>query len=271
MRLLNYKFTSPAIIFAAIYFVTPVAIFAEQSAEEKGFEIAARSDRSDRGFSDSTVDLKMVLRNAANKESSRTLVIKTLEIQDENVGDKSLVVFDSPRDINGTALLSHAKILDPDDQWLYLPALKRVKRISSTNKSGPFAGSEFAFEDFTSTELNKFSYKWLREEPCGEFTCDVVERFPRYENSGYTKQVSWVDQSVYQIRRVDFYDRKDSLLKTLTLLDYKEYEGNYWRSHKFVMKNHQTGKSTELIYSNYQFKKGLDANDFVKGVLKRVR
>ena len=270
MRLLNYKLTSPAIIFAAIYFVTPAAIFAEQSAEEKGFEIAARSDRSDRGFSDSTVDLKMVLRNAANKESSRTLVIKTLEIQDENVGDKSLVVFDSPRDINGTALLSHAKILDPDDQWLYLPALKRVKRISSTNKSGPFAGSEFAFEDFTSTELNKFSYKWLREEPCGEFTCDVVERFPRYENSGYTKQVSWVDQSVYQIRRVDFYDRKDSLLKTLTLLDYKEYEGNYWRSHKFVMKNHQTGKSTELVYSNYQFKKGLDANDFVKGVLKRV-
>ena len=242
-----------------------------QTAEEKGFEIAARSDRSDRGFSDSTVDLKMILRNSANKESSRTLEIKTLEIPDENVGDKSLVVFDSPRDINGTALLSHAKILDPDDQWLYLPALKRVKRISSTNKSGPFVGSEFAFEDFTATELNKYSYKWLREEPCGEFTCDVVERYPRYENSGYTKQISWVDQSVYQVRRVDFYDRKDSLLKTLELLEYKEYEGGYWRSHRFAMKNHQTEKSTELIYSNYQFKTGLNENDFVKGVLKRAR
>lgn len=271
MRPLNIKIITLAIFAMTMLFFGPAGVFAEQTAEEKGFEIAARSDRSDRGFADSTVDLKMVLRNAANKESSRTLTIKTLEIPDESVGDKSLVVFDSPRDINGTALLSHAKILDPDDQWLYLPALKRVKRISSTNKSGPFVGSEFAFEDFTATELNKYSYLWLREEPCGEFTCDVVERIPRYENSGYTKQISWVDQSVYQVRQVDFYDRKDSLLKTLTLLKYQEYDGGVWRSHHFVMKNHQTGKSTELIYSNYQFKTGLGENDFVKGVLKRAR
>ena len=242
-----------------------------QSPEEKGYEIAARSDRSDRGFSDSTVKLSMVLRNAAGKESSRTLEIKTLEVQDEDVGDKSLVVFDNPRDIKGTALLSHAKILDPDDQWLFLPALKRVKRISSTNKSGPFVGSEFAFEDFTATELNKYSYKWIGEEPCGEFTCDIVERYPRYENSGYTKQVSWIDQSVYQVRKLDFYDRKDALLKTLIFNDYREYDGGVWRSHTFSMKNHQTEKSTDLIYTDYKFKTGLTENDFVKGVLKRVR
>jgi hypothetical protein len=71
----------------------------------------------------------MVLRNAAGQESTRALRIATLEKPDESVGDKSMVVFDTPRDIEGTALLSHAKILDPDDQWLYLPALKRVKRI----------------------------------------------------------------------------------------------------------------------------------------------
>ena len=271
MHLLNIGLTKLATLVATTLILVSTSVYADQTAEEKGFEIAARSDRSDRGFSDSTVDLKMVLRNAANKETSRTLEIKTLEIPDESVGDKSLVVFDSPRDINGTALLSHAKILDPDDQWLYLPALKRVKRISSTNKSGPFVGSEFAFEDFTATELNKYNYKWLKEEPCGEFTCDVVERYPRYENSGYTRQVSWVDQSVYQVRRVDFYDRKDSLLKTLTLSDYREYPGGYWRSHRFEMNNHQTGKSTELIYSDYRFKAGLDNNDFVKGVLKRAR
>ncbi len=245
--------------------------FSDQSPEEKGFEIAARSDRSDRGFSDSIVSLKMILRNAAGKEASRTLDIKTLEIPDENVGDKSLVIFDKPRDINGTALLSHAKIIDPDDQWLYLPALKRVKRISSKNKSGPFVGSEFAFEDFTATELNKFTYKWLGEEACGEFTCDIIERYPRYENSGYTKQISWVDQSVYQVRKLDFYDRKDSLLKTLVFSEYREYEGGYWRSHKLSMKNHQTEKGTDLIYSEYKFKTGLNSNDFEKGVLKRAR
>ena len=257
--------------FIATCLLSSSLVHAQDDLEKKGFEIAARSDRSDRGFSDSIVELTMVLRNAAGKESSRSLKIKTFEIQDADLGDKSLVVFDSPRDIKGTALLSHAQILDPDDQWLYLPALKRVKRISSTNKSGPFVGSEFAFEDFTATELNKYSYKWLRNEPCGELTCDVIERYPRYENSGYTKQIAWVDQSVFQVRKLDFYDRKDTLLKTLELNDYREYESGIWRSHTFNMQNHQTGKSTELIYSDYEFKTGLSDNDFVKGVLKRVK
>ena len=269
--LIRSKKVLPVWIFLTVTcLLTSTQLYAEDDLEKKGYEIAARSDRSDRGFSDSTVKLTMVLRNAAGKESSRSLKIKTFEIQDEDLGDKSLVVFDSPRDIKGTALLSHAQILDPDDQWLYLPALKRVKRISSTNKSGPFVGSEFAFEDFTATELNKYSYKWLRNEPCGDLTCDVVERYPRYENSGYTKQIAWIDQSVFQVRKLDFYDRKDTLLKTLELNDYREYDGGVWRSHIFNMQNHQTGKSTELVYSDYEFKTGLSENDFVKGILKRV-
>lgn len=238
---------------------------------EKGYQLSQRSDQSDRGFISSISELKMVLRNATGAESTRVLKISTLEIPDENFGDKSLVLFSSPRDINGTALLSHAKILDPDDQWLYLPALKRVKRISSANKSGPFVGSEFAFEDFTANELNKYTYRWLRTEACGEMTCDVIERFPQYENSGYTRQIAWVDQSVYQIRQLDFYDRKDSLLKTLFFKDYRLYDDAYWRSHHLHMKNHQTEKSTDLLYSNYQFNTGLDDKDFVKGMLKRLR
>ena len=243
------------------------AVFA---AEDRGFEIAARSDRTDLGFGDSKVELTMTLRNAAGQESSRSLRITTLEKPDESVGDKSLVVFDTPRDIEGTALLSHAKILDPDDQWLYLPALKRVKRISSANKSGPFVGSEFAFEDFTAIELNKFDYTYVGEEPCGDLVCDVVERTPRYENSGYTKQVSWVDQTDFQLRKVEFYDRRGDLLKVLELGDYRNYDG-IWRAHKLSMSNVQTNKQTDLIYGDYTFNTGLAENDFVKGRLSRLR
>lgn len=248
--------------------VSPV--FAE-TAEEKGYEIAARSDRSDRGFGDSEAEMTMVLRNAAGQESSRSMYFTTLEMPDESIGDKSLVLFSTPRDIEGTALLSHAKILDPDDQWLYLPALKRVKRISSRNKSGPFVGSEFAFEDFTASELNKFNYKYLREEPCGELQCDVVERYPRYENSGYTKQISWIDQTDYQIRKIEFYDRRGSLLKELRFEDYRKYQDKYWRSHRLLMKNLQTNKSTDLVYGEYKFGVGLTDKDFVKGRLSRLR
>lgn len=244
---------------------------AAKSPEEKGFDIAARSDRSDRGFKDSIVDMKMILRNAAGNETVRSLTIQTLEIADESVGDRSLIVFERPPDIGGTALLSHSKILEPDDQWLYLPALKRTKRISSINKSGPFVGSEFAFEDFTGQELNKYDYKYLREEPCGQLTCDVLERLPRYEYSGYTKQIAWIDQKDYQVRKVDFYDRRGSLLKSLALEDYKKYTNGYWRPQLMRMVNHQTGKSTDLIFSEYKFNNGFGDKDFVMGVLNRAR
>jgi outer membrane lipoprotein-sorting protein len=241
------------------------------SSADKGFEVAARSDRTDRGFGDSVVELKMILRNRTGQETTRELELKTLEVPDEGVGDKSMIVFDTPADIEGTALLSHAKILDPDDQWLFLPALKRVKRISSVNKSGPFVGSEFAFEDFTSLELNKYEYNYLREETDEELTLDVIERNPRYQDSGYTRQVAWVDQDIYQIRKVEFYDRRGDLLKTLILSDYRVYEGSYWRPHKLSMVNHKTGKETDLIYSDYSFNNKLKDRDFVKNALNAQR
>lgn len=263
MRLVNIP------LFVVLGAVATLCIAA--TPEEKGFEIAARSDRSDRGFGDSEVALTMVLRNSAGQESRRTLTISTLEIPDESVGDKSLVLFQTPADIKGTALLSHAKILESDDQWLYLPALKRVKRISSSNKSGPFVGSEFAFEDFTAIELNKFTYKYLRDEACGELQCSVIERIPRYKNSGYTKQIAWIDTTDFQVRTIEFYDRRGDLLKILSLEDYKEYEGKYWRAQKLSMKNMKTQKSTELIYDKYEFGTGLKDRDFVKGRLSKLR
>ncbi len=251
----------------SVLLVAPPAM--SQDAAKKGFEVAAMSDRSDRGFGDSAVILNMTLTNAAGAESSRSLMITTLEVPDESIGDRSLVRFDSPADIEGTSLLSHAQIIDADDQWLFLPALKRVKRISSRNKSGPFVGSEFAFEDITGNELEKYEHVWIREEACGDLTCDVVERKPRYDNSGYTRQLVWIDQRDAQFRKIEYYDRKNELLKTQVFEDYKLYDGKFWRSHVFRMENHQTGKSTILTFGDYTFNTGLSDGDFVKGVLRR--
>ncbi|MEM9837720.1 MAG: outer membrane lipoprotein-sorting protein, partial [Pseudomonadota bacterium] len=149
-------------------------------------------------------------------------------------------------------------------------ALKRVKRISSANKSGPFVGSEFAFEDFTATELNKYTYKYIGEDDLDGLRVDVIERFPRYERSGYTRQISYIDQEQHQLRKVEFYDRKNTLLKTLTLTDYRDYDG-VLRAHKLAMVNHQTKKETDLIYDPYDFSTELADNDFQRGVLTRIR
>ena len=195
--------------------------------------------------------------------------INTLEVDGD--GDKSLTVFDNPRDIKGTAFLSHTHALQPDDQWLYLPALKRVKRIASANKSGSFVGSEFAYEDLTSQEVEKYKYQWLRDETLNGHEVFVIERYPQYENSGYTRQIVWIDKEMYRARKVEFYDRKNELLKTLTISDYAQYLDKFWRPARMEMVNHQTGKETTLVWKNYQFENGFSDRDFDQNTLKRAR
>lgn len=248
-----------------------VPAVATEDAVSKGEAIAREADRRDLGYGDTRALLVMVLEDRRGEKRERRLRISTLEVANENEGDKSLVVFDEPRDIKGTALLSYAHILEPDDQWLFLPALKRVKRISSVNKSGSFVGSEFAYEDITGQEFGKYSYSWLRDEPCGELQCFVVERRPRYEKSGYSRLITWYDKDEYRIQRVDYYDRDGELLKTLTLAGYRQYEGRFWRAHEFVMESFRTGKMTRLRYERYEFRTGLTERDFSQGSLKRVR
>lgn len=237
--------------------------------EEKGLQIAMEADRRDTGFGDSKANLTMLLKNRHGEESIRHIRIKTLEVEGD--GDKSMSVFDRPRDVKGTAFLSFTHKTGNDDQWLYLPALKRVKRISSRNKSGSFMGSEFAYEDLTSQEVEKYTYKYIRDEACGERECFVIERYPVDELSGYTRQVAWVDKKEYRPFKIVFYDRKNALLKTLTYSGYRQYLGRYWRADKMYMENHQTGKTTLLTWKDYKFANGLTERDFNKNSLKRAR
>lgn len=170
--------------------------------EEKGYAINHEVESRDSGFGDSIHDALMILRNTQGDESKREFTYKTLEMTGD--GDKELGVFHRPADVKGTAILTYAHGLKPDDQWLYLPELKRVKRISTVNKSGPFMGSEFAYEDIASWELEKYKYKYLRDEVIDGNDCFVIENIPAYEHSGYVRQVEWIDKTIYQPRRIDF-------------------------------------------------------------------
>lgn len=256
-----------ALIF--IFTVFAAANVSAEGAAEKGLAIAKDMKARDRGWQDSTATLTMTLRNRAGSETTREMRIASLEqIED---GDMSMTIFDNPRDVAGTAFLSHTHINTPDDQWLYLPALKRVKRIASKNKSGPFMGSEFAYEDLSSFEVEKYSYTWLREEPCGKLTCDVIESIPLDEYSGYSRQIIWADQSERRVFKIDFYDKRGTLLKTLSMDGYKQYLDKFWRPANQKMVNHVNGKSTDITMSDYQFATGLSADDFTENSLKRAR
>lgn len=242
---------------------------AAQTVEERGMEIAHEIDQRNIGFVNSIHEASMTLKNRQGEESERHFILKTLEVDGD--GDKEVGLFDNPPDVRGTAVLTFSHGVDPDDQWVFLPALKRVKRISSVNKTGPFVGSEFAFEDIASWELTKYTYKYLRDETLDGHDCFVVEMQPAYEYSGYSRQVWWVDKTIYQARKIEFYDRKNEVLKTLALGDYRQYLDKYWRPHDLIMENLQTGKSTHLVRGPYQFQVGLSSQDFTKNALKNLR
>ncbi|MEM9762081.1 MAG: outer membrane lipoprotein-sorting protein [Pseudomonadota bacterium] len=246
--------------------------FADLPPKERGFAIMERSDLTDAGFGTSTVQLTMTLSDPSGRTTVRDMQIDTREKEGEGNGDKALTRFFSPPDVEGTALLSHARILDQDDQWLYLPGLRRVKRISSANKSGPFVGSEFAFEDLTASELGKYDYTYLEtiQDEKTSLELDVVECVPRYERSGYSKLHCYTDTEIFQSRRIEFFDRGGRLLKTLDLGDYRQSPEGFWRSHVQTMTNHLTGKTTVLRYENYDFGVSLRERDFEPSILDRL-
>ena len=242
--------------------------FAE-TPEAKGLAIATEADRRNDGFGDSSATLLMILRNRHGEESKREIRSKTLEMKRD--GDKSMIVFDQPKDVAGTALLTYTHKSADDDRWLYLPAIKRVKRIASSNKSGPFMGSEFAYEDLGSQEPEKYSYKYLRDETVDGKDSFVFERFPKDTGSGYTRMVVWMDKAEYRPLKLEYYDRKKSLLKTLLATDYQQYLGKFWRPGKLDMVNHQTGKSTTLLFKDYKFRNGFKDRDFDQNSLQNAR
>ena len=250
----------------------PAAASEDASPEEIGLALASDAREAKLGFGNFTARQTMVLRNKQGRESRRELRVKVLEVEGD--GDKSMFVFDQPRDVEGTALLIYAHKEAADEQWLYLPALKRVKRISSASRSGSFMGSEFAYEDMSAQEVEKFTYRYLRDEHCGvgeELVCAVIERFPVDERSGYLRQVVWQDRNARRLWKVEYYDRKNAHLKTLTVRDYRLYLDKYWHAGEMNMVNHLTGKSTVLSWADYQFGSDLDAGDFTQTGLRRAR
>jgi hypothetical protein len=255
-------------VLLGLVLLSPLMTYA-QSTEERGLEIAMEADRRDLGWGDQKSDTRMILHNRHGQSSERKMHNRSLEVEKD--GDKSLITFDYPKDVKGTAFLTFTHATKADDQWLYLPALKRIKRISSNNKSGPFMGSEFAYEDLSSQEVEKYTYKYIQDDKLDGRDVFVVERFPTYKHSGYKRQIVYIDKQMYQPLKVVFYDRKNALYKTLLFKDYHQYLDKYWRANKMLMSNHQSGKSTDLVWINIKFRNGFTDKDFNKNSLKRAR
>lgn len=237
---------------------------------ERGLEIATEMRAKDKGFGDYKMTMEMTLRDKHGSTSKRQMQGSVFETGKDG-GDKSLIVFQAPNDIRGTAFLTFAHESKADDQWLYLPAIKRTKRIASENRMGSFMGSEFAFEDMGSQELGKYTYKFLGDEKIGDKGSFKVERTPKGSDSGYSRQIVWIESARYIPLRIEYYDRKNDLLKTLNYSGYQQFKDKFWRADKMEMQNHQNGKSTTIAFSAYQFQVGVKEDYFDPQRLESAR
>jgi predicted RND superfamily exporter protein/outer membrane lipoprotein-sorting protein len=250
--------------------LTPRSALTQEDARRKGLEIAARAKQAEAGYHDYSAEIKMILKDATGAAAAPDL-LRVSFLETPGDGDKGLATFEAPGDVRGTSLLTFTHKNSADDQWLFLPEVKRVKRISATNKSGPFMGSEFAYEDMCYQAVERYHYRFVKQEKCALGSCFVVERIPVDPESGYSRQQIWWDTRDLRAVRVEYFDRKGSPLKVLEASDFRKFLGHWWRPMHMVMTNQQNGKSTVIDWSQVHFHVGLAARDFDTNSLQRVR
>lgn len=211
-------------------------------------------------------ELKMTIIRRNGKELVRNMRLSYL---DDKKQPKVLIEFLTPKDVRGTKLLTYINSKKANDQWLYLPVLKRAKRIVGKTQKGSFMGSEFSYEDFGRQDSTMFKY----DEQVDEITLDGVAmykgvRYPKNSASLYSKQVIYVSKDKTLLEKIEYFDRKKRLLKVAKFSNYKEYDGLF-RVGTVFMKNVKTKKATRIEWVKDTIHAKLKAKNFTKRALKK--
>lgn len=232
-----------------------------------GDDIISLVDQHENGYVDLKASIEMILTNRKGKKTVRTMDFSSIET--DEIGEKRKFVFRKPSDVNGTAILINSQVIEDDKQWIFLPAFKRVKRISSKNKKSAFMGSQFSYEDLASQEKEKYKNVFLKESTVNNIPCYVVERTPILPNSGYHHIVVYVDKKRHRFIKTEYFDKKGKLIKTLTVNDYKLYKNRFLLASNFSVVNHQNSKSTIMKWKDIVLQNKLARSDFTKKSLLR--
>lgn len=206
----------------------------------------------------SALDIRMTLIDRDGDESTRR--IQTL-MKDDDGMTKTITLFLEPASVKNTRFLTVQNEARSDDQWIYLPALRKVKRIASTERDGSFMGSDFSYSDmsYSDASVDESTHTVLREEVYENVSCYVVESVPGEQSeSAYGKQISWVDKETWLTARVEFYAKDTSTLtKVLTSRDFQQIQG-HWIAKTVTMATVESGHKTTLEMQ--QVKYDIDLN-----------
>ncbi|NCQ11097.1 MAG: outer membrane lipoprotein-sorting protein [Bacteroidetes bacterium] len=216
---------------------------------------------------DMTSDLTMTLTNSANNERVREIKQFT---KDLGKVDKKIMFFQSPADVKNTSFMSWSYDDEgkDDDQWIYLPALKKTKRISSDSKSDYFMGSDFTYDDLGDRKPNQDVHKIIRQEKLNDEQCYVIESSPIDKDYMYSKTITWIIKDKWIGLKKEFYDEDKELLKELTVEKYEDINGFLIITHS-EMKNKQKDHKTIMELKNVQINSGIEDGKFTERIMTR--
>jgi outer membrane lipoprotein-sorting protein len=258
-------------VFATACLITPFASNSALAMEDiEARQVAVNMDDREDG-DDQTSEMEMTLINKRGKERVRKIVSYR---KDDGDDSKSVMFFLEPADVKGTGFLSwsYDDESKDDDQWLYLPALKKVRRISSSGKADYFMGTDFTYSDMGDREVDDYTYTHLGTEEIDGIECYHLERLPKNDDvideTSYSRTEIWVRPDIWMMIKAVFFDKKGKLLKELTVSDIEEVNG-IWVANTMYMNNIQKKHETYLKFGNNQFNTGLDDDLFSQRRLQR--
>ncbi|AFJ01554.1 outer membrane lipoprotein-sorting protein [Methylophaga frappieri] len=246
-------------------YMTPAAI----AAELTGRDIAQRSDQAD-SAADSFRHAIMVIERGNQK------LVRKMRMWEKKYGDddRTLFRFDEPSDVRDTQYLSwnYNAVDQEDDLWLYLPTENLVRRISGGGKKGAFMRSDFANEDIEKRAVDDDVHTLLGSEHCHDGrACYLLESVPipaKARFSNYAKRKIWIDKQHWLAHKVEYYDKRGRLLKTMIQGDIQEIDG-VWTATKLIMQTHGKASRTLMQYQDIEYNQGLDDSLFQQSALKR--
>lgn len=249
------------------YFLCLILLSASISgfADERGRTIMEKVSEAQKSKSIKS-RWKMILIDKKGRKRVRELI--TYAKEEDNL-TKSITKFVKPEDVKNTGFLQMEKKKGESVQYLYIPALKKVRRIPEGERSGRFMGSDFTYEDMESRDIDKDQHTFLREEKLEGMETYVIESKPKnIESSQYSKVISWIRKDIYLPLKIEFYNKRGEHFKTLTVKKFDLIDGQ-WLATDTVVEDYKRKHKTEMIMLNVELNKKINDSIFSIRMLRK--
>lgn len=247
-------------IFFLGFFLLIQPVYAQQLS---GLDVMKENDKQF-NFTTEESTMTMELINSSDKKRTRSLV--RYSKRDKNNNTSMLIRFLSPADVKGASYLSVEHGVNDESRYLFLPALKKARRVSAGEDSDSFMGSDFTYEDIDEIDFDKYEFKLIGSENFNNVDCykiEVVSKDNNKKTSGYSKRVYFISKHNYTNQRVDFYDKHSKLSKKLIHTDIKLVKTpNVYRSFTWTMQDIKTKHKTILTFQDFKINEDINDNLF---------